>query len=170
VDPFLAGFGDRVKLLAKMAGSNEALARMSGVSGKMIGKYIAGSQPRMEIVKRMAHASGVAYNWLATGQGPMGELLDEAALMRGEESAPVEERAVQFEARKDENRSLREIVDAVIKIMTSGSEETRAAFKTSVTIFMESVQSFKRIERLERDVEALKNAMNNNISNGATEA
>ncbi len=63
--------GMRIKMLVETVGSAEELARRVGVSGRMIGKYIAGSEPGRDIVEKLVEASGVRMEWLVSGEEPM---------------------------------------------------------------------------------------------------
>ncbi len=67
----IKSFGARIKLLAERAGSNEKLAAVAGLSGKMIANYIAGAEPTISKLQAIAFAMGVSTQWLLTGEGPM---------------------------------------------------------------------------------------------------
>jgi len=64
--------GTRVKTLIKQVGSAEKLARLTGMSARVIGQYAAGtSEPTVGKLISLATAAGVDVGWLATGEGEM---------------------------------------------------------------------------------------------------
>lgn len=65
-------FAIRMKVLVDVVGSAEKLARLSGMSARVIGKYISGeTDPSRERLISLAKAADVNVLWLATGEGPM---------------------------------------------------------------------------------------------------
>lgn len=65
-----AGFGDRLEL-ALGSQSLNWLATKSHVAHSLLRKYVAGSEPGLEKLVRIADALGVTVEWLATGRGSM---------------------------------------------------------------------------------------------------
>ncbi|WP_321367656.1 helix-turn-helix transcriptional regulator [uncultured Desulfuromusa sp.] len=64
-------FIERVEFLIKLFGSAEKLAKETGISARMIGKYKSGdSVPGMDALISISKASGYSIDWLATGHGP----------------------------------------------------------------------------------------------------
>lgn len=65
-------FSERVKAIVGLVGSAEKLARLAGMSARIIGKYLAGeSDPTREKLVALANAAKVNIAWLADGEGPM---------------------------------------------------------------------------------------------------
>lgn len=65
-------FTERIKKIIEIAGNADKLARMSGMSPRVIGKYLAGdSDPSREKLVALANATNVNISWLANGEGPM---------------------------------------------------------------------------------------------------
>ena len=63
-------FAVRVARICEMAGGAAELARRSGLSRRVIDKYIAGgSDPSRQRLVRLAAAADVSLQWLATGKG-----------------------------------------------------------------------------------------------------
>lgn len=61
-----------MKVLIDQVGSAEKLARLSGMSSRVIGKYLSGdTDPSRERLIALARAAGVTVEWLATGEGMM---------------------------------------------------------------------------------------------------
>jgi hypothetical protein len=54
---------------------------------------------------------------------------------------------------------LRELVEAVVEIMTSEDETTKAALKMNVVAFRQAVNNTKEITNLKRDMEAIKKVL-----------
>ena len=64
-------FMGRMKEVVERVGSAEKLAKLSGISSRGIGKYLAGeSDPSRVRLIAIARAAGVNLKWLATGDGP----------------------------------------------------------------------------------------------------
>ncbi|RJP17215.1 MAG: helix-turn-helix transcriptional regulator [Deltaproteobacteria bacterium] len=64
-------FMGRMKEVVEMVGSAEKLAKLSGISSRGIGKYLAGeTDPSRVRLVAIARATGVSIKWLATGEGP----------------------------------------------------------------------------------------------------
>ena len=64
-------FSLRVKEIIREVGSAEKLARMTGMSSRVIGQYAAGtSDPTRGKMVALAVAAGFNVLWLATGEGP----------------------------------------------------------------------------------------------------
>lgn len=61
----------RLKKLASIAGSVNALARASGVSQGGLQRYMKGGEPTRRILIALASATQVSLNWLMTGEGSM---------------------------------------------------------------------------------------------------
>lgn len=65
-------FASRVERICQLVGGAGELALRSGLSRRVIDKYIAGgSDPSRQRLVSLAVASGVSVQWLATGEGPM---------------------------------------------------------------------------------------------------
>ena len=65
-------FKDRLKKLVDEIGSAEKLAKRTGMSSRIIGKYLSGdSLPGLDKLVALADAAEVNLQWLATGGGPM---------------------------------------------------------------------------------------------------
>lgn len=63
-------FVERMKEVVERAGSAEKLAKLSGISSRGIGKYLAGeTDPSRARLIAIAGAAEVNLEWLATGQG-----------------------------------------------------------------------------------------------------
>ncbi|MDD2870117.1 helix-turn-helix domain-containing protein [Neomegalonema sp.] len=63
-------FAQRIEQISKMVGGPGELARKSGLSRRVIDKYIAaGSDPSRQRLISLATAAGVSVQWLATGEG-----------------------------------------------------------------------------------------------------
>jgi len=63
-------FAARIERLCEMVGGASALAQKSGLSRRVIDKYVAGgSDPSRQRLVSLADAAGVSVQWLATGQG-----------------------------------------------------------------------------------------------------
>lgn len=64
-------FSERLRWAVDRMGSAEKLAKATGMSSRIIGKYLIGaSLPGMESLVAIAKAAGVRVDWLATGEGP----------------------------------------------------------------------------------------------------
>jgi len=62
-------FNERIRIIIEKVGSAEKLATLSGMSSRVIGKYLAGeSDPSREKLVALANAAGVSVAWLATGE------------------------------------------------------------------------------------------------------
>ena len=67
-------FSNRIKKIIELTGSAEKLANISGMSSRVIGKYLAGkSDPTRKKLIALADAAQVNIEWLATGDGPIKE-------------------------------------------------------------------------------------------------
>jgi len=65
-------FTERIEIIIKLAGSAEKLAQKTGISSRMIGKYLSGdSDPTRRKLVAMADAVDVNVKWLATGEGEL---------------------------------------------------------------------------------------------------
>lgn len=63
-------FRDRLSSVVERVGSAAELARRSGISDRSIRGYIAGeTEPKADVVVRLAVAAGVSVEWLLTGEG-----------------------------------------------------------------------------------------------------
>ena len=63
-------FAARIERLCEMVGGASVLAQKSGLSRRVIDKYVAGgSDPSRQRLVSLADAAGVSVQWLATGQG-----------------------------------------------------------------------------------------------------
>lgn len=58
------------------------------------------------------------------------------------------------------NPELKNIIDAVVEIMTSDDKITKDALKQNIIAFQQSVRNNKKINKLERDIEVLKSVLN----------
>jgi DNA-binding phage protein len=65
------GFIERMQACATRAGSVNALARKADLSQSGIRRYFAGGEPTRKVLIAIAHAAGVDFRWLATGEGRM---------------------------------------------------------------------------------------------------
>ena len=74
-------FAERLRLILGAEESISALARKSGMGDSLLHRYLAGSEPGVDKVVRIAQATGVRLEWLAMGQGPMrtGEMAESLA-------------------------------------------------------------------------------------------
>lgn len=61
-------FIDRMQILAKNAGSVNALAKQAGISQSGIRRYFEGGEPARPQLIALAKASGVSISWLITGE------------------------------------------------------------------------------------------------------
>ena len=71
---FAGALSDRVRHLRRTRKlSQAALARMLGVVPSAVAQWEgrSGTSPTVEHLSRMAELSGVAFEWLATGRGPI---------------------------------------------------------------------------------------------------
>ncbi|MBI3039871.1 LexA family transcriptional regulator [bacterium] len=72
-------FIQRMKLIVKKVGNASKLARLSDMSGAVIGKYLAGdSDPSRSRLLAIAEAANVNLEWLVTGKGPMSQEYSES--------------------------------------------------------------------------------------------
>lgn len=63
---------NRICTIVNLLGSRKAAAQAAWVSEVMICRYLqGGSEPTLSTAVRLARASGVALQWLATGEGQM---------------------------------------------------------------------------------------------------
>lgn len=65
------GSGERVRLIGSKSGGLAALARLAGVPLSTLQRLAAGQEMKVDVMVRLARASGVRLEWLATGTGPM---------------------------------------------------------------------------------------------------
>ncbi len=74
-------FIDRMKAMADLAGGQNALARLAGISQSGISRYLKGGEPARPILLALSRAAGVRIEWLMTGQEPMrpGEMAETRA-------------------------------------------------------------------------------------------
>lgn len=67
-------FQERVRYLVRIVGSIDRLAKLAGLSPRIIAKYLAGqADPSRERLVALAEAAQVNVLWLATGLGPISE-------------------------------------------------------------------------------------------------
>ena len=66
-----AAFVGRIQLLVDVAGGQNALARLTGISQGVIQQCLKGSEPTRPTLIRLASGAKVSVEWLATGAGPM---------------------------------------------------------------------------------------------------
>ena len=64
-------FPDRVRLIAAIVGSVNALAKQSGLSQPTVRQYLLGSDPSRAALRKLSHAAGVSFAWLGCGEGPI---------------------------------------------------------------------------------------------------
>lgn len=65
--------GNRIKEAAKSLGGQRALAEQLQVSERAIAGYVSGaSSPQLQLLERIAEATGESLIWLATGQSSVG--------------------------------------------------------------------------------------------------
>ena len=65
-------FAGRIKIMIKRVGNKEKLAKATGISATMIGKYAEGiSEPARDKLVDLAKAADVGVLWLVTGEGVM---------------------------------------------------------------------------------------------------
>ena len=77
-DPLTEGFKQRLRRLAELVGSVNALAKASGIAQSTIRKYFDKGEPPRSTIFRLAEAAGVRAEWLLTGAGAMQPGTDEA--------------------------------------------------------------------------------------------
>ncbi|WP_429885343.1 helix-turn-helix domain-containing protein [Geoalkalibacter halelectricus] len=66
------GLRERLAQVVDLAESAEQLARDTGLSSRVIGKYKSGeSLPGLGALAAISAATGVSIDWIATGEGPM---------------------------------------------------------------------------------------------------
>jgi transcriptional regulator with XRE-family HTH domain len=63
----------RLREAVRLAGGNSAVARTAGMPIGTLAKYLAGRDMKASALVRLAEATGVRLEWLATGRGPMRE-------------------------------------------------------------------------------------------------
>jgi len=90
------GFINRLEKCADLAGSMNALARLSGMSQSGMRRYFIGGEPTRPVLVAIAHAVNVSLYWLATGKGEM--LLDKPSKPQVSDSDPTD---MQSEDRDD---------------------------------------------------------------------
>ena len=71
------GFKQRLRRLAELVGSVNALAKSSGIAQSTIRKYFEKGEPPRSIIFKLADAAGVRAEWLLTGVGPLQAGADE---------------------------------------------------------------------------------------------
>ena len=76
-------FIERLKKCVEIVGSENALAKLAGISQSGIRRYFSGGEPTRTKLNAIAQAAGVSVEWLATGQGPMRP--EEATLKRSQD-------------------------------------------------------------------------------------
>ena len=59
---------ERIREAARRVGSNRALAGKSGVPISTLNSYLAGQEPKLSSLLAIAEASGLSFEWLATGR------------------------------------------------------------------------------------------------------
>ena len=77
-----SGFSERLK---KIIGeqSVRSFARASGVDDKSIRKYLAGTaEPTLKNLLKLSEASGVTVQWLATGEEPTNEPVEDKGIQK----------------------------------------------------------------------------------------
>ena len=63
-------FHQRLQRLVAIAGSANALAKMTGISQSGIQRYLKGGEPTRKMLITLAECTGVDLMWLMTGEGP----------------------------------------------------------------------------------------------------
>ncbi|MCY1281102.1 putative HTH-type transcriptional regulator [compost metagenome] len=63
------GFISRLRDLASIAGSVNALARAAGISQGGLQRYLKGGEPTRKVLISLAESTGVSLQWLMTGAG-----------------------------------------------------------------------------------------------------
>lgn len=64
--------GTRLAVVVKRAGGNKVVATKSGVPLRTLARLLAGQEPKVEHLVRLADTCGVSLDWLATGKGGVG--------------------------------------------------------------------------------------------------
>ncbi|WP_425318672.1 XRE family transcriptional regulator [Pseudomonas nitroreducens] len=62
-------FHERLQRLVQIAGSANALAKMTGISQSGIQRYLKGGEPTRKMLITLAECTGVSLLWLMTGEG-----------------------------------------------------------------------------------------------------
>ena len=70
-DTLAEGFKRRLRKIAELVGSVNALAKASGIAQSTIRKYFDRGEPPRSVIFRLAGAAGVRAEWLLTGEGTM---------------------------------------------------------------------------------------------------
>lgn len=86
-DPsLLSEVGSRIDEMCKYIGDRKDAAAVAGLSTDQLGRYIAGTSPRLGLIPiaKLCDKSGYNLEWVWSGKGPM--LSGEAAPGRGEET------------------------------------------------------------------------------------
>jgi len=116
-------FMERMKELIRGVGSAEKLARLTGMSARVIGQYASGkSDPTRRKLIALAEAGGVLVEWLATGKGPKG--LNDVSCVCEPSKIPYDVSLVNI---KDAPRET--MVQWLREFWTEADEDTRVWFK-----------------------------------------
>lgn len=70
-EPGSAELASRLKAAVKESGGNNLVAQRSGVPLSTLNSYLRGVEMKVGALVRLAAATGVRLEWLATGTGPM---------------------------------------------------------------------------------------------------
>lgn len=110
----------------RLAAGVSRLAAETGLSQRVIAKYRNGeSDPSRERLVAIARASGVAVDWLATGEGPMLADADGAAArMSSDEDLirAVTQYVLTADARASEPRSAEELAEVIARFVSHAHE------------------------------------------------
>ena len=118
-------FQRRMVTVIRLAGGVSTLAAKTGLSQRVIAKYRNGeSDPSRERLVAIARASGVAVDWLATGEGPLRVDVDAAARTSSDEDLirAVTQYVLTADARADEPRSAEELAEVIARFVAHAHE------------------------------------------------
>lgn len=95
--------------------SQDDLAGMLGISQVMVSKYLRGSKPKEEVVKRISELLGCDYVWLATGMQVKINEVNEALVEKLTKeninlTHELEKKVLEIHGLKNEISGLRELV------------------------------------------------------------
>jgi transcriptional regulator with XRE-family HTH domain len=155
-------FSGRMKMLKEAANiSAEEFARRVGVSGRMMGKYLAGAEPGLERAKKIAEAMGVRIEWLVDGQGPMYPQKETGG--EAEDRRLVGERLSACVAGRKLSPDVEEIVEAFIEVMNSDEPGIKYALIQNTLEFRNAVRNKKEIAEMRRDLDVIKRRLLNSL-------
>ena len=84
------GFEERIRLLMKLAGSQRALARAIGVVPGTISAWLAGSEPFVRTLHKIADTLGISREWLVAGEGEPPQAFNDEANRLNMKETPAE--------------------------------------------------------------------------------